>query len=138
VKTGSKFAFQIQLAPLQLGGEGGGGEVEDMDDDGEVKKNVDRGLIPRSIEQIFAARDAAAKAAEENRGAKPPNLTITATMVGWPIFVESLGTFANQINTPADHSQYGPRNQSDTPMWLNPRRAFGRRRQSLTAGIWSV
>jgi len=42
-----------------------------------------RGLIPRSIEQIFAARDSAAAAAAETRGAgaQPPSLAITATMI---------------------------------------------------------
>ena len=42
-----------------------------------------RGLIPRTIQQIFEARDAAAREAEEcaDRGANPPELRVTATMM---------------------------------------------------------
>ena len=60
-----------------LGGEGGGGAGDDEDcDEMEAEeeaereaaaadggKNSDRGLIPRSIEQIFAARDAVRRCA---------------------------------------------------------------------------
>ena len=65
-----------------LGGEGGGGGARDDDEDGDAmateeeeeekagqtsaaadgEGNSDRGLIPRSIEQIFAARDAVGRA----------------------------------------------------------------------------
>ena len=47
----------------------------------EGETNPSRGLIPRSIEQIFAARDAAAAAAAEDRGATPPSLEVTASMI---------------------------------------------------------
>ena len=64
-----------------LGGDacGESGEPEDQGEDLNLDDN--RGLIPRSIEQIFKARDAAAKAAEENRGVTPPSLAISATMI---------------------------------------------------------
>ena len=64
-----------------LGGDacGESGEPEDQGQDLNLDDN--RGLIPRSIEQIFKARDAAAKAAEENRGVTPPSLAISATMI---------------------------------------------------------
>ena len=57
----------------------------DADFDRDASKNVvapSAGLIPRSIHQIFAARDAALEAAAESRdGAKPPSLVVEATMV---------------------------------------------------------
>ena len=64
-----------------LGGDACGAEGEPEDQDGDLNLNDTRGLIPRSIEQIFHARDAALKAAEENRGVEPPSLAISATMI---------------------------------------------------------
>ena len=64
-----------------LGGDACGAEGKPEDQDGDLNLNDTRGLIPRSIEQIFTARDAALKAAEENRGVEPPSLAISATMI---------------------------------------------------------
>ena len=64
-----------------LGGDACGAEGEPEDQDGDLNLHDTRGLIPRSIEQIFHARDAALKAAEENRGVEPPSLAISATMI---------------------------------------------------------
>ena len=60
------------------------GSDADFDRDASNKNVVapSAGLIPRSIHQIFAARDAALEAAAESRdGAKPPSLVVEATMV---------------------------------------------------------
>ena len=54
------------------------GEVEPDD----VAKNKNRGLIPRCVEQIFAARDEASGSSKENSDTNcPHNFVVTATMV---------------------------------------------------------
>ena len=69
-----------------LGGEGGETEAKEGASDVSSEDSSDdsaRGLIPRTIQQIFEARDAAAREAEEraDRGANPPELRVTATMM---------------------------------------------------------
>ena len=75
-----------------LGGEGGETEAREgaeatrgdaSPSEEDASDDSARGLIPRTIQQIFEARDAAAREAEEraDRGANPPELRVTATMM---------------------------------------------------------
>jgi kinesin family protein C1 len=85
-QTGSGKTYTM-LGGEDRGKDGGDeafdGDASDVGSD--ASKNVvapSAGLIPRSIHQIFAARDAALEAAAESRdGAKPPSLVVEATMV---------------------------------------------------------